>query len=61
MAYLTAKTNQLDELASEILQDAGLSEADVDDIPDFGTSDLKTPPVVNVTTDNIWPRLLVYG
>ena len=59
LAYLTAKTNGLDELALEILEVAGLSEADVDDVPSFGTSTLKPPPVVNKTTDLNWPTINV--
>ena len=39
----------------EILEAAGLNEADVDDVPDFGTSSLKPPPVVTKTTDLNWP------
>lgn len=57
LAYLTAKTNGLDELAAEILEAAGLTETDVDDVPTFGTSTLKPPPVVTPTTDLSWPPL----
>lgn len=57
LAYLTAKTNGLDELAVEILETAGLTEADVDDIPTFGPSTLKTPPVITQTSDLNWPTL----
>ena len=35
LAYLTAKSNGLDDVALEILETAGLSEADVDDVPAF--------------------------
>jgi coatomer protein complex subunit alpha (xenin) len=59
LAYLTAKTNGLDELALEILEVAGLSEADIDDVPSFGTSTLKPPPVINKTTDLNWPTINV--
>lgn len=59
LAYLTAKTNGLDELALEILEVAGLSEADIDDVPSFGTSTLKPPSVVNKTTDLNWPAINV--
>jgi coatomer protein complex subunit alpha (xenin) len=55
LAYLTAKTNGLDELAGEILEAAGLTEADVDDVPSFGTSTLKPPPVITATTNINWP------
>ncbi|KAL0959956.1 hypothetical protein HGRIS_011620 [Hohenbuehelia grisea] len=57
LAYLTAKTNGLDDLALEILQAAGLTEADIDDVPTFGASSLKPPPVVTPTTDLNWPAV----
>ncbi|TDL13674.1 hypothetical protein BD410DRAFT_872564 [Rickenella mellea] len=57
LAYLTAKTNDLPDLAQEILEAAGLTEADVDDVPHFGTSTLKPPPVVTSTADLNWPSL----
>ena len=49
----------MDELALEILEVAGLSEADIDDVPSFGTSTLEPPPVVNKTTDLNWPAINV--
>lgn len=57
LAYLTAKTNGLDDLAAEILEAAGLTEADVDDVPAFGASSLKPPPIITPTTDLIWPSV----
>jgi coatomer subunit alpha len=57
LAYLTAKTNGLDDLASGILEAAGLTEADVDDVPTFGASTLRPPTVVTPTTDLLWPSL----
>ncbi|KDR80106.1 hypothetical protein GALMADRAFT_242343 [Galerina marginata CBS 339.88] len=57
LAYLTAKTNGLDDLAAEILEAAGLTEADVDDVPTFAASTLKPPPIVTPTTDLLWPSL----
>ena len=57
LAYLTAKTNGLDDLANEILEAAGLTEADVDDVPTFGASTLRPPTVVTPTTDLLWPSL----
>lgn len=57
LAYLTAKTNGLDDIALEILEAAGLTEADVDDVPDFGTSTLKPPLVITRTTDLNWPSI----
>jgi coatomer protein complex subunit alpha (xenin) len=55
LAYLTAKTTGLDELAVEILEAPSLTEADVDDVPTFGPSTLKPPPVVTSTTNFNWP------
>jgi len=49
----------LDELALEILEVAGLSEADIDDVPSFRASSLKPPVVVNKTTDLNWPAINV--
>lgn len=57
LAYLTAKTNGLDDVALEILEAAGLTEADVDDVPAFETSTLKPPPVITSTTDLNWPTI----
>ncbi|KAH8113922.1 coatomer subunit alpha-2 [Phellopilus nigrolimitatus] len=57
LAYLTAQTNGLPEVAQEILEEAGLTDADVDDVPNFGTSTLKPPPVVTPVTDLTWPLL----
>lgn len=57
LAYLTAKTNGLEEIAVEILEDAGLTEADVDDVPNFGRSTLKLPQVVTPTTKLNWPSV----
>jgi coatomer protein complex subunit alpha (xenin) len=59
LAYLTAKTNARDDLALEILEAAGLTEADVDDIPSYGTSALKPPSVLTSTTDSNWPSVSV--
>lgn len=55
LAYLTAKGNGLDELAAEILEAAGLTEADIDDVPTFGASTLRPPPVVTSTENLSWP------
>lgn len=59
MAYLTAKNHGLEDLAEEILEAAGLSPADVDDVPSFGQSTRKPPTVINPTTDLIWPSLSI--
>ncbi|TFK73487.1 coatomer subunit alpha-2 [Pluteus cervinus] len=57
LAYLTAKTNGLNDLALEILEAAGLSEADVDDVPKFPVSSLKPPPIITTTTPLNWPSV----
>ncbi|KAG6828096.1 hypothetical protein H0H92_009251 [Tricholoma furcatifolium] len=57
LAYLTAKTNGLTELAEEILEAAGLTEADIDDVPTFPSSNFGPPPVVTSTTNINWPAL----
>ena len=59
LAYLTAKTNGLEEEAAEILEAAGLSEADVDDVPSFGQSTLKPPPVITSTANLNWPSISI--
>ena len=53
LAYLTAKTNGMDEL----VETAGLTEADVDDVPKFGVSTLKLPPIITSTTNLNWPSV----
>ncbi|KAI0280233.1 coatomer subunit alpha-2 [Russula aff. rugulosa BPL654] len=57
LAYLTAKTNGFDDVALEILEAAGLTESDVDDIPDFGQTNMKPPSIVTSTTDLVWPTV----
>ncbi|KAF8496519.1 coatomer subunit alpha-2 [Russula emetica] len=57
LAYLTAKTNGFDDIALEILEAAGLTESDVDDIPDFGQANMKTPSVVTPTANLVWPTV----
>lgn len=57
LAYLTAKTNGFEDIATEILEDAGLTEADMDDVPDFGKSTLAPPKVVTDTTNLVWPAI----
>jgi coatomer protein complex subunit alpha (xenin) len=57
LAYLTAKTSGLSELADEILEDAGLTESDLDDVPTFDQSSLKPPPIITPTTNLNWPSL----
>ncbi|KAG6830285.1 hypothetical protein H0H87_008583 [Tephrocybe sp. NHM501043] len=57
LAYLTAKTNGLDELAEEILEAAGLTEADIDDVPSFPSTSFNPPPIVTSTTTINWPSI----
>ncbi|EPS97096.1 hypothetical protein FOMPIDRAFT_102011 [Fomitopsis schrenkii] len=57
LAYLTAKTNGLEGVAQQILEAAGLTEADVDDVPDYGPSTLRPPPVVTPIEGLVWPSL----
>jgi coatomer protein complex subunit alpha (xenin) len=55
LAYLTAKTNGLEDTALEILEAAGLAESDIDDVPDFGQASLKIPSIVTSTANLVWP------
>jgi Coatomer (COPI) alpha subunit C-terminus len=57
LAYLTAKTNGLDDVASEILEAAGLTEDDIADVPSYAASSIKPPPVVTNTTNLVWPAV----
>lgn len=57
LAYLTAKTNGLEDVALQILEAAGLTEGDVDDVPDYGPSTLRPPPVVTPIEGLVWPSL----
>ncbi|KAF8531096.1 coatomer subunit alpha-2 [Gautieria morchelliformis] len=58
LAYLTAKTNGLVDLAQGILEEAGLTELDMEDVPTFGPSTLQPPPIVTETPQLVWPSLL---
>ncbi|KZT60918.1 Coatomer, alpha subunit [Calocera cornea HHB12733] len=57
LAYMTAKTNGLEDMANDILDAAGLTEADLEDVPTFATSTLKPPPVITMTEQLQWPSL----
>ncbi|KIJ04715.1 hypothetical protein PAXINDRAFT_104048 [Paxillus involutus ATCC 200175] len=57
LAYLTAKTHGLEEEAADILEAAGLTEADVDDVPSFAKSSLNPPPIVTSTANLNWPSI----
>ena len=53
---MTAKSNGLEELAQEIRVDAGLEEADVEDV-EVTQSTLKPPPIVTETANLNWPTV----
>ncbi|KIM59304.1 hypothetical protein SCLCIDRAFT_126402, partial [Scleroderma citrinum Foug A] len=55
LAYPTAKTNGLEEEAAEILEVAGLTKANIDDVPSYGQSTLKLPPIITSTQNMNWP------
>ena len=57
LAYLTAKTNGFDDLAAEILEAAGLTDANVDDVPTFAATTFKYPEIVTPTSDLLWPSI----
>lgn len=59
LAYLTAKTNGLEDLAQEILEAAGLSPEDLEDTPQFARSTLAPPKVVTDTSALSWPSVSV--
>lgn len=47
----------MEDLALEILEDAGLTESDVDDVPSFGLATLSPPRIINPTTNMNWPSI----
>jgi hypothetical protein len=57
LAYLTAKTNGLDDLAAEILHQAGKTEADLEDLPPLRQSQLSIPPIITPTSGLNWPTV----
>ncbi|KZS96311.1 coatomer subunit alpha-2 [Sistotremastrum niveocremeum HHB9708] len=57
LAYLTASTNGLDDLAAEILEAAGLTDADLEDVQKFEQSTLRPPPIVTQTGKLNWPTI----
>lgn len=58
LAYLTAKTNNLLDLAEDILATAGLNEEDVESLlPNIMRSSLSPPPIVTATFDHNWPSV----
>ncbi|KAK4702638.1 coatomer subunit alpha, partial [Phenoliferia sp. Uapishka_3] len=58
LAYLTAKSNGLLDLAEDILAQAGLNEDDIAGVlPEVGRATLRPPPVVTPTFDQNWPSV----
>ena len=57
LAYLTAKTNGLEEEAAKIFEVAGLTKADVYDVLSYGQSTLKLPPIITSTQNMNWPMI----
>ncbi|KAM0749301.1 coatomer protein complex, subunit alpha [Meredithblackwellia eburnea MCA 4105] len=58
LAYMTAKTNGLVNVAEEILAEAGLNEEDVAAVlPSVARSSIQPPPVVTPTFDHNWPSV----
>lgn len=56
LAYYTAKTNGLDDLALEILDEAGFTEDDLPPPPqNSGHSSLAPPPIILSQSDSNWP------
>ena len=55
LAYHTAKTNGLDDLAEDILVEAGMTDEDVPSAPKAGPSSLRTPSVVTSQVEKAWP------
>ena len=55
LAYLTAKTNGLDDVAADILRIAGKTENDIGHVPAYDASTLSPPPIVTPTQNLQWP------
>ncbi|KAG0142374.1 hypothetical protein CROQUDRAFT_135608 [Cronartium quercuum f. sp. fusiforme G11] len=55
LAYLTAKSNGLEEEAQGILEEAGMSETDVADLPVPKADRLGLPNAITPTADYNWP------
>jgi coatomer protein complex subunit alpha (xenin) len=55
LAYHTAKTNGLTDLADEILEETGLTEDDIPQAGPSGTSALAPPPVITSQAETNWP------
>ncbi|KZV85020.1 Coatomer, alpha subunit [Exidia glandulosa HHB12029] len=57
LAYLTAMTNGLPEVAQEILDAAGLTAEDIQEVPSFPASTLGPPPVITAAHNLVWPAI----
>ncbi|KAH7096636.1 coatomer subunit alpha-2 [Auriculariales sp. MPI-PUGE-AT-0066] len=58
LAYLTAVTNGLTDVAQDILDAAGLTQEDLQDLPNFPSSSLGPPPVIAPAASQlVWPAV----
>ena len=60
LAYMTAKTNGLDDVAQQVLDEAGLTEDDVAGVLPASLpqrSTLRPPPIVTHTFEHNWPSV----
>ncbi|KZV97955.1 hypothetical protein EXIGLDRAFT_810456 [Exidia glandulosa HHB12029] len=57
LAYLTAMTNGLPEVAQEILDAAGLTAEEIQEVPSFPASTLGPPPVIAAAHNLVWPAI----
>ncbi|KAG8924486.1 hypothetical protein FRC02_010403 [Tulasnella sp. 418] len=57
LAYLTAKTNGLTEMANEILAQSGRTELDLEAMAEIKPSTLQPPPIITSTANLIWPSI----
>lgn len=58
LAYLTAKTSGLDDLAQEILDESDATEEQIASLPKTtGQSNLAPPPAVTATDNFVWPTV----
>ncbi|KAG8992071.1 hypothetical protein FRB95_004072 [Tulasnella sp. JGI-2019a] len=58
LAYLTAKTNGMADIARDIAAAAGIKESDIEDVSGLGGSaPLGPPPVITSTSSYLWPSL----
>ncbi|EJD51205.1 coatomer subunit alpha-2 [Auricularia subglabra TFB-10046 SS5] len=57
LAYLTAMTNGLPDVAQEILDAAGLTQEDIQEVPSFPASTLGPPPAITPAGQLVWPAV----